>query len=597
MNDLARVYEAAWRSVGEIDDTNDAAVRSAFVAMLRYMGSGSGSGLTSDVTMTRARAFVLQLASAAASCAILKPQDWSDFNIDFALAAGPVRAEAACAWASDALMCMAQVSWARAFSQDARFCYEAVMTFLSEVGDEALGDPTSITLLTRRLAGAMYSLSSFYVVFLQQLPQLLLPLALPLLEDVAALPPLLRPAAAAAVLGLAALALRLAWATAREDSKDYERLQALQAQPMLLAQNLAATRGHGVGWRQLSGAVEDLDLYCRGVVKRTTRNQAAQQIIGDVGRASAAAFRLVLARPELALMMDAAVRRRCEAFADRLDAARQTAAPLMELLQYSASEAVSAAFLLDWAETASRRPAALLRTLALEPELRLDAKHVVEGYQLTVCAVVPWGAHVCVDGESGVGKSMILAIARGALKPTYGGARLGDVDPTTLLPKEISTSVLHAGQSSALTFLSTSVRDALLVGRGTRGGSLATVPDEALTPLLADVGLEHVSLSAAVARLSGGERQRLALARVLFDSGGKALLLDEPFSALGEAEELRLLRLLLDRARGQTVLLVSHRAAAADIFPHLLRVSLVPASEGRRATAHWVREPTTTQLD
>ena len=80
------------------------------------------------------------------------------------------------------------------------------------------------------------------------------------------------------------------------------------------------------------------------------------------------------------------------------------------------------------------------------------------------------------------------------------------------------------------------------------------------------MGLEHVQLAAP--------------ARTLLESQGKLLLMDEPFSALDGASELQLLRLLLGRCGGdvdksrprQTLLFVSHRAEAAELFEWVLRV-------------------------
>ena len=76
--------------------------------------------------------------------------------------------------------------------------------------------------------------------------------------------------------------------------------------------------------------------------------------------------------------------------------------------------------------------------------------------------------------------------------------------------------------------------------------------------LLAQLGL-HVDVEAPVSRLSIGEQQLVELCRVLLEEP-RLLILDEPNSALNERETERLFAVLRElRARGITMLYVSHR--------------------------------------
>jgi len=63
-------------------------------------------------------------------------------------------------------------------------------------------------------------------------------------------------------------------------------------------------------------------------------------------------------------------------------------------------------------------------------------------------------------------------------------------------------------------------------------------------------------------QLSGGQKQRLALARALLDAP-KVLVLDDPLSAVDARTEERILAAIDRAAEGRTLVLVTHRIAAA----------------------------------
>ena len=91
-----------------------------------------------------------------------------------------------------------------------------------------------------------------------------------------------------------------------------------------------------------------------------------------------------------------------------------------------------------------------------------------------------------------------------------------------------------------------------------RGLSRPAPMEERSRDLLDQLGL-HVDVHAPLSRLTIGEQQLVELARVLLDEP-RLLILDEPNSALNERETDRLFAVLRQlRARGITMLYVSHR--------------------------------------
>ena len=71
--------------------------------------------------------------------------------------------------------------------------------------------------------------------------------------------------------------------------------------------------------------------------------------------------------------------------------------------------------------------------------------------------------------------------------------------------------------------------------------------------------------------LSEGQAQRITIARSLLRKGG-ILLLDEPTASLDSATEELLLTRLSQRLDGRTLILVTHREAAASLCQHILQL-------------------------
>ena len=92
-------------------------------------------------------------------------------------------------------------------------------------------------------------------------------------------------------------------------------------------------------------------------------------------------------------------------------------------------------------------------------------------------------------------------------------------------------------------------------------------------------------IGTAGTRLSGGEARRLAVARALL-SRAPILILDEPTEGLDPATARRLLDAILDRARGRTVILLTHHHVALDRMEVIVTLDAGRIIEGgaRRTT-------------
>jgi phospholipid/cholesterol/gamma-HCH transport system ATP-binding protein len=163
-------------------------------------------------------------------------------------------------------------------------------------------------------------------------------------------------------------------------------------------------------------------------------------------------------------------------------------------------------------------------------------------------------------GPAGVGKSVLLKLANGLLRPTHGSIRLfgqeiSDMPEVELFPLRKKTGMVF--QEGAL-FDSLSVRDNVayqLIQEGVRDEEI----DRRVHEALRFVELEH-TFDLFPGSLSGGMRRRVAIARALI-SNPEFLLYDSPTGGLDPVTSTTIIELVMkqrDIYRTPS-LLVTHR--------------------------------------
>ncbi|WP_062212273.1 ABC transporter ATP-binding protein [Streptomyces sp. NBRC 109706] len=173
-------------------------------------------------------------------------------------------------------------------------------------------------------------------------------------------------------------------------------------------------------------------------------------------------------------------------------------------------------------------------------------------------AVAP-GETIALVGASGAGKSTVLNLLIGFVRPTRGRLLLDGVDMSGLDLRTYRSFVSVVPQESIL--FEGTVREN--VAYGMDHADETTVRD-ALTAANALEFVERLpgGLDAVVgehgARLSGGQRQRLAIARALIRDP-RVLILDEATSALDTRSEALVQQALARLVRGRTTFVVAHR--------------------------------------
>ncbi|MFJ6080139.1 ABC transporter ATP-binding protein [Streptomyces sp. NPDC092369] len=169
------------------------------------------------------------------------------------------------------------------------------------------------------------------------------------------------------------------------------------------------------------------------------------------------------------------------------------------------------------------------------------------------------GETVALVGASGAGKSTVLNLVIGFVRPTSGRLLLDGVDMSTLDLRTYRRFVSVVPQESIL--FDGTIRENVAYG-------MDEADEESVRAALRDANaLEFVDrlprgLDTLVgdrgARLSGGQRQRLAIARALIRDP-KVLILDEATSALDTRSEALVQEALARLLRGRTTFVVAHR--------------------------------------
>jgi ATP-binding cassette subfamily C protein CydC len=181
---------------------------------------------------------------------------------------------------------------------------------------------------------------------------------------------------------------------------------------------------------------------------------------------------------------------------------------------------------------------------------------------------LPQGRRIAVIGPTGAGKSTLILLMTGLIRPECGQILVNgraDLDSETL-----RRHFAVAPQTPGL-FTGT-LRGNLCLGR-------PDAPDALLWQTLKLVRLDDFAaslpdgldswLGEAGLTLSGGQARRLSIARALLKDA-PVVVLDEPGEGLDYQTEKSMLRGVVDALDGRSLLLITHRRAGLDLMDEVV---------------------------
>ncbi|SDR14193.1 thiol reductant ABC exporter subunit CydD [Thermostaphylospora chromogena] len=191
-----------------------------------------------------------------------------------------------------------------------------------------------------------------------------------------------------------------------------------------------------------------------------------------------------------------------------------------------------------------------------------------------VSLVIRPGERVALVGESGGGKSTLLAVLLGFVRPESGRVTVDGVDLADLDLAAWRRRLAYVPQRPHL--FATTVADNIRLVPGSvsdervRAAARAARAEEFIERL--PDGYATV-IGERGADLSAGQRQRIALARAFCRPDASVLLLDEPTARLDGRSEAAVVAATAELAEGRTAVIVAHRPAMIELADRVVRIA------------------------
>ena len=193
----------------------------------------------------------------------------------------------------------------------------------------------------------------------------------------------------------------------------------------------------------------------------------------------------------------------------------------------------------------------------------------LNGVDLTV---FPGEVHALL-GDNGAGKSTLIKILSGVFKPTDGEIFVEGKPVSFASPRDATNAGIGTVyQDLALNALTSVTRNFFLGREMTHFSSPFGLlkmgeMDRIATEEMAKIGINVADPNQPVGTMSGGQRQTLAIARAIY-FGAKVLILDEPTSALGQKQQMEVLKTIrkVQKLGDIAIILITHNEIHARLI-------------------------------
>lgn len=181
-------------------------------------------------------------------------------------------------------------------------------------------------------------------------------------------------------------------------------------------------------------------------------------------------------------------------------------------------------------------------------------RNIVENLNLTIKE----NSKIALVGKSGSGKSTIIKLIIGLIKPKSGKIKIGKKNLSKLNLNTYYDFVTYVSQETPI--FDGTLRENLIFDK--------KIKDSKILSVLEIVGLSEfysklesgldTRLGEKGVLMSGGERQKVALARLFFDNS-KLVILDEATSALDNIAERKVMKNIIEKLQNRTIIIIAHR--------------------------------------
>ena len=182
--------------------------------------------------------------------------------------------------------------------------------------------------------------------------------------------------------------------------------------------------------------------------------------------------------------------------------------------------------------------------------------------------VYPGEVHALL-GDNGAGKSTLIKTLAGVHQPTSGQLYIEGKAVNFRSPRDATAAGIGTVyQDLALNQLMSVTRN-FFMGRELTsmfGKLRMDEMDKIAHDEMLKIGIDFSDPTQAVGTMSGGQRQTLAIARAIY-FGAKVLILDEPTSALGQKQQMEVLKTIKRvRARGDiAIIFITHNEIHSNL--------------------------------
>jgi len=198
-------------------------------------------------------------------------------------------------------------------------------------------------------------------------------------------------------------------------------------------------------------------------------------------------------------------------------------------------------------------------------DFEYDGRQILKNFTLDISP----GTAIAFVGESGSGKSTAVKLLAGLLQPHKGNITVDGKDLAQVNLNSYYQHIAYLPQEPSI--FDGTLRENLVFDEPHNDADLIKALESVkLDGLLSN--LEHgldTPLGEKGVSLSGGERQQLALARLWF-SNAELVIFDEATSAIDNLTEETVMRNVMERLQGRTVIAIAHRLDSIKGFDRIV---------------------------